>query len=227
FVFASCSKDDDDNNTSSTEYKAPSVAHQNYAVEIPEALAAKVQNDNYLMGLTGALQSVNYLAQACFAQFPIDTKELGNASSKSNSDGSVTYSVSIQQGIFYLTYFYSSAKSSWTAEFQYTGTNSKTKIAYVEETGNAGKAEYYYDSGKVALKYFWTDEKTGQKIVVTGYDEQGKVDLTWNIVSNDDKSGSMKAYDAANVLIYDITWKADGTGSYTINSEDGTIKGTF
>ena len=225
FVFASCSKDDD--KSSSTEYKAPSVAHQNEAVTVPDALITKAQGDYTLMGLTSAAQSVNFLAQTCFAQFPAATKDLGNASSKSNSDGSVTYTLKTEQGTFYLTYFYSSSKSSWTAEFQYTGQNSKTKIAYVEETGNTGKAEYYYETGKVGLKYAWTKEKTGQKIVVTGYDDKGNVDLTWNIVSNDDKSGSMKAYDAANVLIYDISWKADGTGNYSVYSEDGTVTGTF
>jgi hypothetical protein len=226
FIFASCSKDDDDK-SSSTEYKAPSVSHQNEAVTIPEALATKAQGDYTLMGLTSAAQSVNILAHTCFAQFPAATSELSNSSSKSNSDGSVTYTLKMEQGTFYLTYFYSSSKSSWTAEVQYPKQDSKIKIAYVEETGNTGKAEYYYENGKLGLKYTWTEEKTGQKIVVTGYDEQANVDLTWNIVSSDDKSGSMKAYDAKNVLIYDVAWKADGTGTYSVYAEDGTVTGTF
>lgn len=156
----------------------------------------------------------------------------GNGTQSGNS-WTWTYSA----GGFTATWTATLSGSNYDWKLVYNGTDNQvnysnwTAISGSETTdGKSGNWTIYYPPTTVAAyQLSWSTESNGTLTgtIVVNNDTTGAVESKQVFTNNTDKSGELVVYYGNGPQKeWDITWKADGSGEYTMWDDQGNVVGT-
>ena len=220
FFLVSCKKDDD--KPEGVEYKQPSAASRGEVVTIPEGLQARAELGTDF----GATIAVSYMSLAnAISSFSSSFAIPGNAVEESKKGSTKVYHWSGGGYSYWMTYEELADKYTWTYDWEIPGTPRFTYIA-AEEQKDAKKGKWTIYNPESTSDFIWeynwmiNASNTFIASLIWDEDEGDEERSSFDVVSNADKSGSFKYFDAS-VLRADIEWNADGSGTYWIGGDGG------
>jgi hypothetical protein len=220
FILASCSKKD---TTPAVTYKSPSTAHSQ--ITIPAGLQTKANNGDY-----GALAAETYITMAnAMGLYASDFTLPSGQNTTATSNGAI-YSWAYGDEAFWMTYAVLSDKYTWTYDYK-TAQLSRFTFIYAEEfkNGTAGswKINNPDGTGAVVWDYSWTLAGSVYNATLNMHNSDLTIDK-FVVLDNGDNSGTFKYFEGS-IEKAEITWNANGTGSWWF-SDDGithTSSGTW
>ena len=206
------------------DYVAPGVFE---SPQIPATITnSSDQNLSAVNGYISSISSINSLT-SCLSQisgkstYVVDDDVMALKASITwkqwtGTSGSTTYWLLYRSDA--LRYFY--------RYYVQTSSTAKNKVIEVAELKTKlGGTIKIYNAGAVALNYVWVKDASSGNLSVTMTGTYGTFNFTALITCNADKSGSVKVYLGATTgtALYDVTWKADGHGTYVKDGRSVTF----
>ncbi len=213
-LLAACSKKETP--APSVTYKSPSSTHA--AITIPAGLQAQAGKDSI-----NAILAVSYMSLANgLGSYAADFALPGGQATTTTSNGAV-YFWTYSGYSYWMTYSVLSDKYTWTYDWQ---TPDLARFTYIsaEEAKNGASGNWkIYDPNiaahAVVWDYSWTLTGSVYNSTMNLY-QAGAATTQFVVVDNGNNSGNFKYFEGT-VKKADITWNADGTGTYWFANDSG------
>jgi hypothetical protein len=220
----SCKKDEDKSET--LTYKEPVAASRSEVVTIPASLQEKAQSNTDI----GATIAVSYMGLVnAISSYSNSFVIPEGAKVQGKKSGSVVYFWTNGGYSFWMTYTELVDKNTWTYDWEIPGAARFTYIE-AEEAKNGKSGNWTIFNPDATSDYVWTYDWSVNATNTYSASLQWKDNdelSSFDVIANADNSGSFKYY-VSSVLVSDINWNADGSGTYWISSDGvNVIQGSW
>ncbi len=241
-IFSSCKKADTTTGNNPYGYLAPTLA-KDTLINLPPQIQTKAtsyssQGDTLggtLYTLVEFAALVNAYSTGLSGAFLISPSIFPGYTSKTNSNGSVTYSYNlsaygVNEGIS-LTYYKSSSESWW--EYSVDSASSSKELYYIDDKGTSGTIDWYNASSikgaqELALSDTWSVSGGTTNSTFSLYNNDGSLNEQFISTSASNKSGTLTVTGQNNntgplLKQWYFSWTSTGTGTYIEYDTSGSI----
>jgi hypothetical protein len=221
--FTACNKDDE--KTDKTTYKSPSIASRGDVVTIPDGLQSLADGGDFNAGM-----AVAYMGMANgIASFAGSFVVPDGAAQENLKGGSAVYHWTYGGYSYWMTYAETLTKYTWEYDYEFPEVPRFTFMDAEElKDGKSGKWAIYdpEDAGHPKMwDYVWNVNSSEDFSAVLDMTDGTDV-MAFNVLARKNNSGSFTLYSNA-VKTVEVTWNADGSGSWWMSDGVNTYSGNW
>ncbi len=213
-LFSGCSKEDN----TEPEVKAPSVGKETTLVKVPEGL--KSSSDpmaQYVLSFFNGLNRISSYAHNILPPGSATTFDAG-------INGAIAYKWSDEEATYWLVYHEEDGECIWNVDADFG--EGKNPYIHVEESCDQKEGDLVVNlqEGGIFRANWSYDDKNTLSFTIQTTQDNTNFEMTGEIYADGSGHAETKMGDT---LVLSVTWKADGSGSYTLYISNPPTQGSW